>query len=89
MVGHREWVRMVRVSPDGLLVASCSNDQSVRIWNIASGDCKIELDDHDHVVECVAWGPEAASTYISDTSSGSGDVRCLLYLFPVLLDSRE
>ena len=25
--GHREWVRCVRVSPDGSLLASCSNDQ--------------------------------------------------------------
>ena len=26
-IGHREWVREVRVSPDGSLLASCSNDQ--------------------------------------------------------------
>ncbi|KAK6047789.1 hypothetical protein COOONC_14706, partial [Cooperia oncophora] len=25
--GHSEWVRMVRVSPDGVLFASASNDQ--------------------------------------------------------------
>ena len=25
--GHREWVRSVRISPDGSLLASCSNDQ--------------------------------------------------------------
>ena len=24
-------------------------------------DCKAELRDHDHVVECVAWAPEAAT----------------------------
>ena len=28
----REWVRMVRVSLDGNLLASCSNDQTVRVW---------------------------------------------------------
>ena len=25
--GHREWVRMVKVNPDGSLLASASNDQ--------------------------------------------------------------
>jgi platelet-activating factor acetylhydrolase IB subunit alpha len=25
--GHSEWVRMIRVSPDGTLFASCSNDK--------------------------------------------------------------
>lgn len=39
--GHREWVRQIRVSPDGLLLASCSNDQTVRIWLLSSKECKV------------------------------------------------
>ena len=39
--GHREWVRMVRVSPDGSLIASCSNDQTVRVWIAATKECKV------------------------------------------------
>ena len=30
----REWVRMVRVSLCGSLLASASNDQTVRIWQV-------------------------------------------------------
>lgn len=41
--GHREWVRMVRVSADGALLASCSNDQTVRIWNADTNECKVGL----------------------------------------------
>jgi WD40 repeat protein len=67
-VGHREWVRMVRVSPDGSLLASCSNDQTVRVWVIASGECKTELLEHDHVVECVAWAPESAINVINEAA---------------------
>lgn len=53
--GHQEWVRCVRPSPDGSLLASCSNDHSVRIWVVATRECKMELREHDHVVECIAW----------------------------------
>merc|ERR1712013_10893 len=53
--GHREWVRMVRVSLDGNLLASCSNDQTVRVWAAGGKDVKAEMRDHDHVVECIAW----------------------------------
>ncbi|KAA0203949.1 hypothetical protein HAZT_HAZT010189 [Hyalella azteca] len=61
--GHREWVRMVRVNSDGSLIASCSNDQTVRVWLTQTKECKVELREHDHVVECVAWceGSSAAS----------------------------
>lgn len=39
--GHREWVRMVRVNADGSLMASCSNDHSVRVWQTNSKECKV------------------------------------------------
>jgi len=84
--GHREWVRMIRILPpasdpssgsggSASLFASCSNDQTVRVWQVETKECKIELRDHDHVVECIAWAPEAAGPAIkeaaSDPNSGS------------------
>ena len=32
---RREWVRMVRVSLCGSLLASASNDQTVRVWQVS------------------------------------------------------
>jgi len=69
--GHREWVRMVRVSLCGSLLASCSNDQTLRVWQASGKDCKAELRDHDHVVECVAWAPEAATQAINEAASAA------------------
>nr|QBH73854.1 platelet-activating factor acetylhydrolase isoform 1b alpha subunit [Eurycantha calcarata] len=66
--GHRDWVRLVRVYHDGSLLASCSNDQTVRVWWTANKDCKVELRDHDHVVECVAWAPENAAQSINQAA---------------------
>jgi WD40 repeat protein len=59
---------MVRVSSDGSLIASCSNDQTVRVWATASKECKVELRDHDHVVECIAWAPDSASSAINEAA---------------------
>jgi len=73
--GHSQWVRMVRVSLCGGLLASCSNDQTVRVWQAGGKDCKSELREHEHVVECVAWAPEAATQAINEaaTQSMEGD----------------
>ena len=72
--GHREWVRMVRILPglDGSLMASCSNDQTIRVWSSETKECKMELREHDHVVECIAWAPESATAAINEACSESG-----------------
>lgn len=68
--GHRDWVRMVRANADGSLLASCSNDQTVRVWVVSTKECKLELREHDHVVECVAWAPEGVNTALGGDNSG-------------------
>ena len=35
---------------------------------IAGKDLKVEMRDHDHVVECVAWAPEAATQAINEAA---------------------
>ncbi|RZF33963.1 hypothetical protein LSTR_LSTR012083 [Laodelphax striatellus] len=49
--GHRDWVRMVRVSPDGQLLATCSNDQTVRVWVVATRECKQNMDKFNQLVQ--------------------------------------
>jgi len=66
--GHREWIRMVRPNLDGSILASCSNDQTIRIWATGTRECRGELRDHDHVVECIAWAPESAAEPICEGS---------------------
>lgn len=39
-LGHNSEVKLLRVSPDGTVVASAAADNSVRIWNVADGQPK-------------------------------------------------
>jgi len=75
--GHREWVRMVRSCADGSMIASCSNDQTVRVWLVQTGECKMEMRDHDHVVECITWAPETANSAINEAAGNDNKVGTL------------
>lgn len=59
---------MVRVNHDGSILASCSNDQTLRVWAVSTKECKAELREHEHVVECLAWAPESGFPAINEAA---------------------
>ena len=48
----------------------CLFVQTVRIWNAVSKECKMELRDHTHVVECIAWACEKSHANLKPGSPG-------------------
>ncbi len=66
--GHGGWVRSVAVSPDGTWAASGSDDRTVRIWDLVTGECRATLEGHTSGVTTVAITPDGKQIF-----SGSSD----------------
>lgn len=41
--GHHQWVRFITYSPDGQHLASCSQDETIKLWDRQSGTCRRTL----------------------------------------------
>ncbi|KAK3174960.1 hypothetical protein OEA41_002206 [Lepraria neglecta] len=66
--GHKGGVAAVRFSPNGRLIASCSADATIRIWDTATGKHLHTLEGHLAGISTIAWSPDSKTL-----ASGSDD----------------
>src|ERR1051325_2707435 len=57
--GHTDNIGGIAWSPDGLYLASPSDDKTIRIWHARSGACVHTLQGHTEPVRSVAWSPDS------------------------------
>ncbi|CAK91786.1 unnamed protein product (macronuclear) [Paramecium tetraurelia] len=55
--GHSNSVRSICFSPDCMTLSSGSDDNSIRLWNVKSGQQKVKLDGHTCGVNSVCFSP--------------------------------
>jgi WD40 repeat protein len=67
--GHTSWVKSVVFSNDGTLIASGSDDNTIKIWNVATGEEEQTLEGHTNTVSSVVFSNDG--TLIA---SGSWDM---------------
>jgi len=56
--GHKWWINSVAVSPDGSWAVSCSDDKTVKIWDMKTGECRATLEGHTDRVLSVTITPD-------------------------------
>jgi len=57
-IGHTNEIFEVAFSPDGKRLATASNDDTIKIWDTATGQQLLTLKDHTDEVWSVAFSPD-------------------------------
>jgi WD40 repeat protein len=67
-IGHKRSVNSIAFSPDGSLLATASNDGTLGLWSVATGERRARLDGQATLLNTVAFSPDGRTLVL-----GTGD----------------
>jgi WD40 repeat protein len=56
--GHAAWVRALVISPDGRILVSASDDNTIKMWDLATGRPVRTLKGHTGPIRSIAFSPD-------------------------------
>nr|MDZ8234387.1 hypothetical protein [Nostoc sp. ChiQUE02] len=58
LTGHNSWVTAIAVTPDGKRVISASDDKTLKLWNLETGEDERTFNGHSSSVKAIALTPD-------------------------------
>jgi platelet-activating factor acetylhydrolase IB subunit alpha len=75
LTGHDNWIRALVFHPGGKYLLSCSDDKTIRCWDLAQeGKCVRVVEAADHFVSCLRWAPSLYKEAAPDGGGANGVV---------------
>ncbi|CAK1365353.1 Nuclear distribution protein PAC1 [Cercospora beticola] len=87
LTGHDNWIRSLVFHPGGKYLLSCSDDKTIRCWDLAQeGKCVRVIEAADHFVSCLRWAPSVFKEQAETNGLTNGaakkaeeeQIRCLI-----------
>ncbi|KAK4726191.1 hypothetical protein R3W88_031108 [Solanum pinnatisectum] len=60
--GHKNEINAIQWDPSGSLLASCSEDTTVKIWSMKKDVCLLDFREHSKEINTIKWSPTGAGT---------------------------
>lgn len=74
LMGHADTVKSVAISPDGKIIASGSLDQTIKLWDLATGKLLETITEHSGAVTCVTFSRDG-QTLASSSANPDGTIK--------------
>jgi platelet-activating factor acetylhydrolase IB subunit alpha len=72
LTGHDNWIRALVFHPGGKYLLSCSDDKTIRCWDLAQeGKCVRVVEAADHFISCLRWAPSLYKEAVTDGGGGA------------------